>query len=123
MDDDNVQLQPPHDQRVETNEPISIFDVFNGASKGKIMNDIKNTQASQKAGINIQLGLNTNFPITLGYACMICYDTSENSSTSKCGHIACQRCWDTWLKTKLECPMCKKKVRPKTLIKLYPNPS
>ena len=39
--------------------------------------------------------------------------------TAKCGHILCQKCWDQCLKQKLECPICKKRVRANTLIHLY----
>ena len=62
---------------------------------------------------------------TSGLSCMICYEKGSDGrimSSSKCGHIACHNCWEKWLQTKLECPMCKNKVRPKTLIKLgVPN--
>lgn len=52
--------------------------------------------------------------------CPICYtDMIENPnvkfSITKCHHIMCDDCWDSWLKNKLECPICKKKVRKQTL--------
>lgn len=60
---------------------------------------------------------------SLVLSCMICYSTSDEGKTvssSKCGHIACQKCWETWLKREHRCPMCKKNVKPKDLIKLFP---
>ena len=52
--------------------------------------------------------------------CPICYtNIRENPnakfSITKCHHIMCDDCWDNWLKNKLECPICKKKVRKQTL--------
>ena len=51
--------------------------------------------------------------------CPICFtkykDTDIQFSISKCGHILCNNCWLKWLKTKMECPLCKKKCRIKTL--------
>ena len=57
------------------------------------------------------------------WTCMICYEPpkGENFKTSKCGHMACETCWGTWLSTKLECPMCKKRVKKNQLIKLHKN--
>lgn len=54
--------------------------------------------------------------------CMVCL-VSANATLAtfygaKCGHVACKPCWDKLLDTKLECPYCKKKVRPNNLIKV-----
>ena len=56
-------------------------------------------------------------------SCMICYETftgdANNSyKAAKCGHIACTNCWNTALEIKLECPMCKCRVRMTNLIDL-----
>lgn len=48
--------------------------------------------------------------------CNICYETEFQMLVSKCGHICCQVCWEKRLKDLMECPMCKHKVRQKTLI-------
>ncbi|MCQ2818602.1 MAG: DEAD/DEAH box helicase family protein [archaeon] len=55
--------------------------------------------------------------------CPICYKkrTEQNKgefSIAKCEHMLCNNCWNSWLSSKLECPICKKKVRQKTLRKL-----
>ena len=38
--------------------------------------------------------------------CCICYETTD-IHISKCKHIACLDCWDTWLAKYLECPACR----------------
>ena len=85
-------------------------------SSSKASNDSGN-------GGNYSIHSLANFLIVL--TCMICYNTSNDNDrvicSSKCGHIACEECWLIWFKTKLECPMCKSKARPKTLVKLFPN--
>lgn len=46
--------------------------------------------------------------------CFICYDyfNKDDFLTAKCGHSACKNCWNNLLKEKLECMICKEKVRP-----------
>ena len=48
--------------------------------------------------------------------CNICYETEKSFLVSKCGHISCEQCWEIRLKDLMECPICKQKVRRKTLI-------
>ncbi|KAM3134674.1 hypothetical protein pb186bvf_013149 [Paramecium bursaria] len=53
--------------------------------------------------------------------CVICWCNTKDdimSKSSKCGHIACLKCWKTWLETKLECPLCRARVRQKFLIQI-----
>ena len=38
---------------------------------------------------------------------------------ARCGHILCEACWKNCLKIKLECPLCKTKVREKHLVTIY----
>ena len=55
------------------------------------------------------------------FFCTICYDTENPNliySQSKCNHIFCNKCWAKSLSGKLECPLCKRKVREKTLTRL-----
>lgn len=47
--------------------------------------------------------------------CLICYKKKQSFLTSKCGHIACSNCWEIQIQNVLECPMCKSRVRGKTL--------
>lgn len=56
--------------------------------------------------------------------CMVCYaklNEKKKFLISKCKHIACETCWKKSLLTKLECMMCKAKVREKNLKELTPN--
>ena len=55
--------------------------------------------------------------------CSVCYEFSNKNpnlqySQSKCKHILCNNCWAQTLYEKLECPLCKKKARMKTLTRL-----
>ena len=46
------------------------------------------------------------------FYCPICFkEGNENFSISKCNHILCNECWAQWIFEKMECPLCKKKVR------------
>ena len=38
---------------------------------------------------------------------------------SKCNHILCNICWSKTLNEKLECPICRNKVRVKTLKRIF----
>ncbi|CAD8210129.1 unnamed protein product [Paramecium pentaurelia] len=51
--------------------------------------------------------------------CVICWSNTPDKTmckSEKCGHVACQDCWKQWLQTKLECPLCRARVREKFLI-------
>lgn len=51
--------------------------------------------------------------------CNICYESDNHRFyASKCGHISCEICWEIRLKDLMECPICKQKVRRKTLIEI-----
>ena len=55
--------------------------------------------------------------------CCVCYEIFSNKpdlnySLSKCNHMLCNICWSKTLYEKLECPICRKKVRVKTLKRL-----
>lgn len=50
--------------------------------------------------------------------CVICWGNHPGDlmkKSNKCGHVACAKCWEKWLETKLECPICRARVRPKFL--------
>jgi len=51
--------------------------------------------------------------------CIICQEVMQSPFAARCGHIACQACWDSWLPLKLECPVCRVRVRQKQLTKLF----
>lgn len=51
--------------------------------------------------------------------CNICYESDNHRFfASKCGHVSCEICWEIRLKELMECPICKQKVRRKTLIEI-----
>lgn len=51
--------------------------------------------------------------------CNICYESDNHRFfASKCGHVSCEICWEIRLKDLMECPICKQKVRRKTLIEI-----
>eukprot|EP00434_Breviolum_minutum_P035190 symbB.v1.2.031142.t2/scaffold3583.1/size55484/1 len=51
--------------------------------------------------------------------CVIChFDADRPEVSALCGHFACQVCWSKWLMEKLECPICRCKVRRQNLIQL-----
>ena len=54
-----------------------------------------------------------------GIKCVICQDVAKVPFAARCGHIACDECWLHWLQQKLECPVCRIKVRQKLLTKLF----
>ena len=54
------------------------------------------------------------------FECPICFKQSKDNpdliySRAKCKHVLCNDCWCGWFTEKFECPLCKKKARPKTL--------
>eukprot|EP00440_Ansanella_granifera_P051923 gb/GFBE01056294.1/.p1 GENE.gb/GFBE01056294.1/~~gb/GFBE01056294.1/.p1 ORF type:complete len:266 (+),score=49.62 gb/GFBE01056294.1/:1-798(+) len=51
--------------------------------------------------------------------CIICHFAVVRPEVAVlCGHVACQGCWKKWLPEKLECPVCRNKVRRKNLVLL-----
>eukprot|EP00913_Durusdinium_trenchii_P024421 g22924.t1 len=51
--------------------------------------------------------------------CTICHFEAQRPEVSAlCGHFACKACWRDWLREKLECPICRAKVREQNLIEL-----
>jgi hypothetical protein len=52
--------------------------------------------------------------------CTVCQEPYRDPHVARvCGHMCCLECWENWLKMKLECPMCKAKVRPKLLTRVF----
>eukprot|EP00667_Euglena_gracilis_P001347 EG_transcript_1347 len=54
-----------------------------------------------------------------GFTCQVCQETCREPYSSRCGHICCFACWQRWLEQKLECPICRTKVRLKLLTRLH----
>uniref|UniRef100_A0A7S0QQ73 RING-type domain-containing protein n=1 Tax=Cryptomonas curvata TaxID=233186 RepID=A0A7S0QQ73_9CRYP len=51
--------------------------------------------------------------------CLICHKDMENPSSTKCGHLFCDRCIRLQLKSKKECPSCHKKAEARDLRKVF----
>lgn len=51
--------------------------------------------------------------------CPICKEVYKEPAAGLCGHVACFECWKQWLKIRLECPLCKHRVREKNLRKIF----
>jgi hypothetical protein len=51
--------------------------------------------------------------------CCICRDKAAKPFVAKCGHICCFDCWSRWLEEKLECPICRERVRLRQLRKMF----
>jgi hypothetical protein len=52
--------------------------------------------------------------------CCICYDDWKNPSVlTTCGHVYCNECITSWLKTKKTCPTCNKESSQTNVIRIY----
>eukprot|EP00698_Gefionella_okellyi_P017870 TRINITY_DN5291_c0_g1_i2.p1 TRINITY_DN5291_c0_g1~~TRINITY_DN5291_c0_g1_i2.p1 ORF type:complete len:797 (+),score=176.93 TRINITY_DN5291_c0_g1_i2:1244-3634(+) len=56
---------------------------------------------------------------TSGPTCTICHEGMSVPFTAPCGHLACYDCWTTWLKSRMECPVCRQHLRQKQLRKIF----
>ena len=75
-----------------------------------------NTNGSNDGVHTLSSTANTNNP---HLSCVICYEREDKEFlVSKCGHVCCKECWEIRLRELLECPVCKDKVRPKTLVRV-----
>jgi len=64
----------------------------------------------------------TEASLSLSMKCPVCFESEGKIfNAAPCGHICCNACWESLLKFKVECPVCKTKVRQKQLITLFPQ--
>lgn len=50
-------------------------------------------------------------PILSPIECPICLDIIQNTSyLTECNHTYCKECLDTWLKSHITCPVCRKSL-------------
>eukprot|EP00668_Euglena_longa_P012852 GGOE01015347.1.p1 GENE.GGOE01015347.1~~GGOE01015347.1.p1 ORF type:complete len:1110 (-),score=252.04 GGOE01015347.1:226-3090(-) len=54
-----------------------------------------------------------------GFTCQVCQEPCQEPYSSRCGHVCCLTCWERWLEQRLECPICRAKVRLKLLTRLH----
>mmetsp|Transcript_24192 Transcript_24192/g.37241 ORF Transcript_24192/g.37241 Transcript_24192/m.37241 type:complete len:144 (-) Transcript_24192:8-439(-) len=45
------------------------------------------------------------------HLCCMCLEKGLDLYISKCKHVACKDCWDTWFGRYLECPVCRRRLR------------
>jgi hypothetical protein len=57
-------------------------------------------------------------PRTAG-KCPVCLDPPLEPCAARCGHVLCFACWEKQLAHKLECPVCKQKVRKSQVKRIY----
>jgi len=64
--------------------------------------------------------ININYINSFNYFIVTIFkQLNRKPKNASCGHILCEDCWDKCLKIKLECPICKRKVREKSLTNLF----
>lgn len=77
-----------------------------------------NEQAGQEFYSPIEASASAPSSSVLPLCCMCRQYPRKPRVAALCGHFACGECWRQWLMQRLECPMCRKKVRPNNLITL-----
>ena len=112
----------------DTNMLQNIYDDYEQLEKDKEDNEENNVENNEE---EIEYELDTELLKQLNenifteqsneiFECPICFKMSNNYpdliySRAKCKHVLCNDCWCGWFTEKFECPLCKKKARPKTL--------
>lgn len=61
----------------------------------------------------------SNLSVDRSHACPICLGNFCLPSAARCGHVCCNGCWELWLSSRLECPVCREKVRLKQLRRIF----
>ena len=69
----------------------------------------------EKAKANAELIPDSTEAVPDEDRCPICMDRLRRPMKAKCGHICCLHCWERALERFLECPLCRGRVRLKTL--------
>jgi len=116
--------------------PSKYYDLVTGQptkrsiTSTKLFKNISETSESKKTEISENIssqisGTSQNnnptevIPPSRGSRCPICMEVAKDPMSGKCGHICCSECWDHWLAEKLECPVCKTRLRRGKLIKVF----
>ena len=115
----------------DTNIFQNIVDEYDQIEKEKEDNELNNAEDNIDNDEEIEYDLDTELLSKLNknefieesndiFECPICFKISKDFpdliySRAKCKHVLCNDCWCGWFSEKFECPLCKKKARPKTL--------
>ena len=68
--------------------------------------ELYRTKAFLESAELLQLFRNIVFAPTQG-ECSVCYETGDALRT-RCGHVFCEACLNTWTRSNITCPMCRK---------------
>ena len=123
-----IKIQEQNNINIDTNMLQNIYDDYDKIEKDKEENEENNVENNEE---EIEYELDTELLKQLNenifteqsdevFECPICFKMSNNYpdliySRAKCKHVLCNDCWCGWFTEKYECPLCKKKARPKTL--------
>lgn len=130
-------VSPPTNPITFIKDPSSLRSALNTVSKAHLLNTIALTQTQQTQAQQAQSQQNhpqkplqnqqnppqnplqnpSKTPLET-LMCSVCYCCEDSFKIAKCGHILCERCWREIVRIKLVCPVCKQKVREKTLINI-----
>jgi hypothetical protein len=91
-------------------------DLFDGSKKKKLNSKEKVVDLEKETEKNDESGQSGG-----ALKCLICLEVAVKPHNARCGHVCCFACWDSWLERKLECPLCKSRVRKNQLSPIFSN--
>ncbi|KAA0049140.1 E3 ubiquitin-protein ligase RNF4-like [Cucumis melo var. makuwa] len=78
------------------------------------------TKAKTDTDIPSTLALSSSIPPTdRTLRCAICIEPLVEETTTKCGHVFCRNCIETAIATQHRCPICRRKLRKRDIIRIY----
>ena len=112
-----------NDQLLKTEKNNNIFfGKFETYRKQKNIKYIQETNFQILKQFNCKKKIKKPNTNKMAQFCAICYEQKENILSSKCGHLACEKCWVDYIKKKNQCFMCRKSIKTKKdLFKIFFN--
>ncbi len=78
----------------------------------KMSNKKKQKKKSEPASsTNIRIDYVHPEKISVHFLCVICQEIFTDPVFIDCGHVYCRPCIAAWLKSKVQCPQCRKPVK------------